>query len=94
MKLIIFLSILTSTFACNAKPGHYCQNGREEECNPGNYCPGGTTPIQTCGLGYFCPNFKMTEPFSCNQGYYCPLSTNSKSQEVCPIAYYCPYGGM
>lgn len=63
------------------------------ECQPGFYCPSGSSAMQLCTAGMYCDTTVLAGPFAaCDAGYYCPLQSTSPQQEDCPIGHYCPVG--
>eukprot|EP00118_Oscarella_pearsei_P024289 m.302951 g.302951 ORF g.302951 m.302951 type:complete len:256 (+) comp40832_c0_seq1:8763-9530(+) len=80
--------------------GCYCTNTSVgDQCQPGFYCPTGSSEPTACDLGKFCDNAGLSLPTgSCMPGYYClrgatkPNPTDGMTGDVCPPGHYCPSG--
>ena len=51
------------------------------ECQPGYFCPEGSSAMQECTPGSYCQTAGLAVPTDlCNAGYYCPLGSSSATQ--------------
>ena len=64
-------------------------------CQPGDFCPEGSSAPIKCTAGYYCDDYELATPKAqCSPGYYCPSGQTSSnpSSFVCTPGYYCPQG--
>ena len=83
--------------------GYYCaagaQNGQANICQPGYFCPAGSTTPTACTAGFYCSDYGLSAPNgACLAGYYCLSGaktgnpTDGTTGNICPEGYYCPNG--
>lgn len=84
-------NLVSSVDFYNIAQGSYCE--------PGTYCPTGTSKAVSCDPGYYCPNYLMLSPINqCNAGFYClgsakvPTPKDGITGNICPSGNYCPAG--
>ncbi|KAF6031636.1 hypothetical protein EB796_010068 [Bugula neritina] len=64
-------------------------------CQPGFYCPLGSSAPTLCTPGQYCADAEMSSPTGdCDAGYYCPGGDTqpNPAETVCPPGRYCPQG--
>ena len=66
------------------------QGGRQ--CNPGNYCPQGTTVEIPCPSGTYEGRKGSSGCQACPAGYYCNTVGGTSTPTPCPIGSYCSAG--
>jgi hypothetical protein len=78
--------------------GYYCSSSglsvSGNPCQPGNYCPNGTSYMFSCPTGSFCPASGMSAPKLCPAGFYCPMYGASMPYGLCSAGSYCPPGSV
>ena len=87
-------SSLSACLPCPA--GKKCNNNYgtavPDNCQPGEYCPGGTANPTSCPPGSYCPVDATNQPLGtmldCPAGYMCSGSTSVPSN--CGYGHYCP----
>lgn len=63
------------------------------QCQPGYYCPEGSSAMLKCTAGYYCNSSGLVTPTGlCRASYYCPLGSSSPTQVDCPVGSYCVEG--
>ena len=64
-------------------------------CQPGFYCPLGSSAPTSCTAGQYCADAEMDSPSAdCDAGYYCPggdIQANP-ADTICPPGRYCIAG--
>ncbi|KAL8273754.1 hypothetical protein Esti_002354 [Eimeria stiedai] len=61
-------------------------------CEPGTYCPSGSTTPQQCPAGQYCSDFALSNPSGdCDTGFFCPMGSTSPHpySALCPPGHYC-----
>ena len=73
--------------------------GTDMRCDPGYYCPLGTTSMIECGVGTYNPSRgagSSTDCRACPAGYVCDTPHKTSLVEVddfvCSAGFYCPAG--
>ena len=68
------------------------------QCEPGTYCPPGSSQPLNCTKGHYCDAYGLSEPVGpCAAGYYCDeyrSDTSRPADKVCPEGHYCPEGSI
>ena len=83
---------------CNGSATSNMTTTQGGKCQPGYYCPEGSSYPRECDGGKFCDVAGLSEPKgNCTAGYYCKLraSSSTPSDETggkCPRGHYCPEG--
>ena len=69
------------------------------ECQPGYYCPAGSSDPQPCPGGWYCQFAQLDTPTSlCSPGYYClersstATPADGSTGDICPAGFYCGEG--
>ncbi|XP_023933458.1 uncharacterized protein LOC106181652, partial [Lingula anatina] len=99
----------TPTDLCDA--GWFCTGGAEfaqpsasdqgGQCQPGYYCPNGTSAMIPCDPGEYCADTGLAAPNGlCDAGFFCLSGASSNAPtdgttgNVCPAGSYCPSGSI
>ena len=65
------------------------------KCQPGTYCPSGSSAPIDCDGGWYCEDFELETPSGmCDAGFYCPGGNiyRNPANFVCLSGHYCPVG--
>jgi len=59
-------------------------------CDPGHYCPQGTTLQIQCPAGSYEPRYGTSDSTcqDCPKGWFCPIGSTTPT--ICPIENFCP----
>nr|XP_006821767.1 PREDICTED: uncharacterized protein LOC100369099 [Saccoglossus kowalevskii] len=78
----------------------YCPNNATGgQCDPGEFCPGGSSQPTPCSPGHYCDSAGLASVSGeCDMGYYCTLGasvrdpTDGVTGDICTTGHYCPQG--
>ncbi|CAG5113760.1 Oidioi.mRNA.OKI2018_I69.chr2.g7850.t1.cds [Oikopleura dioica] len=97
----LFEGATSSTDCKECYPGYYCPKGNKLPCEPGKFCPAGSSEGEDCPAGHYCKQRTLLDftmigaihPAPCSPGSFAAAS-NRETCEQCTAGFFCPVQKM